>query len=641
MYDPTGAAIPGAEVQLKNLESAKSENQVTDAGGKFEFEGVTTPGKYAVQTSLPGFRRYQSPEIDLQKGQSTQVDPVLQLGEVAETVTVSAPPPPINTETMAEGDAAAVPGSELAARTPFRSQQQVVRLSPAKFAAASSVAPTSVGAVDRTDRPDVIYPPTEFNTEAYDRIDENEFIRVADRPLSTFSIDVDTASYSNVRRFLMERQLPPPDAVRIEELVNYFHYDYTGPTDGRPFAAHMEAAAAPWDPSHLLLRIGLKGRDIDLSHRKPGNFVFLIDVSGSMTPGNKLPLLKNALRLMVEQLNEEDRIAMVVYAGASGLVLPSTPCSQKQRILDALDGLQAGGSTNGGAGIALAYKVARENLIPDGINRVILATDGDFNVGVTNQGELTRLLETNAKSGVFLTVLGFGMGNYKDSTLEKLADRGNGNYAYIDTLQEARKVLVEQIGGTLVTIAKDVKIQIEFNPREIAAYRLIGYENRLLRDQDFNDDTKDAGEIGAGHTVTVLYELVPPGAEVDLPPGVDPLKYQTRPRSAAGSTTGELLTLKLRYKEPKEETSRLMEIPLRKSAKDFDRASGDFRFAASVAGFGMLLRDSKFKGSLTWDDVLRIAQGSRGEDTGGYRGEFIDLVQRARAISDLEHLERR
>ena len=623
--DESGGVVPGIEVDLRNLASSEKERAVTNDSGQFAFDELAAPGRYSLSAAQAGFQTSRIPKIDVRKNEDVEVGVQLKLGQLAEA------------ESVTGG------GSTLVESRPtaMREKRQSATGEASRFAMVATSVSKAADALSYTDHPDAIYPPTEFNTEAYDRIDENEFIRVADRPLSTFSIDVDTASYSNIRRFLMDRQMPPPDAVRIEELVNYFRYDYAGPRDGRPFAAHMEAAAAPWNPDHLLLRIGLKGREIDLSHRKPGNFVFLIDVSGSMQPANKLPLLTRALRLMVERLNEEDRIAIVVYAGASGLVLPSTPCSQKQRILDALDGLQAGGSTNGGAGIALAYKVARQNLIPDGINRVVLATDGDFNVGVTNQGELTRMLETNAKSGVFLTVLGFGMGNYKDSTLEKLADRGNGNYAYIDTLREARKVLVEQMGGTLVTIAKDVKIQVEFNPREIAAYRLIGYENRLLRDQDFNDDTKDAGEIGAGHTVTVLYELVPPGAEANLPPAVDPLKYQKRTRPASEAGSGELLTLKLRYKEPREETSRLMEIPLKASEKHFDKASTDFRFAASVAGFGMLLRDSRFKGDLSWDEVLEMARKSRGEDSEGYRSEFLDLIRRARALSDLDAIEER
>jgi Ca-activated chloride channel family protein len=480
----------------------------------------------------------------------------------------------------------------------------------------------------------------DFNTEAYDRITENEFTRVTENPLSTFSIDVDTASYSNVRRFLSERQLPPKDTVRIEELVNYFNYSYEPPRGEQPFAVHMESAAAPWNEKHLLVRFGLKGREIDLERRQPGNFVFLIDVSGSMEPANKLPLLKQALRLMVDNLNEGDRVAMVVYAGASGLVLPSTACSEKETILQAMERLEAGGSTNGGSGIRLAYQVAEKNFLREGINRVILATDGDFNIGVTNQGDLTRLIEEKARSGVFLTVLGFGMGNYKDSTLEKLADRGNGNYSYIDTLHEARKVLVEEIGSTLVTIAKDVKIQVEFNPAEVQAYRLVGYENRKLQDQDFNDDTKDAGEIGAGHTVTVFYEVVPPGVKIDLPPAVDPLKYQQPASGERDVHSAELLTLKLRYKEPGGSTSKLIQVPLKSSRRAFAKASEDFRFAASVAGFGMLLRDSAYKGSLTWDLLLEIGENSSGTDPHGYRKEFISLVRMARAISDLEGLER-
>ncbi len=469
----------------------------------------------------------------------------------------------------------------------------------------------------------------EFDTETYDRILDNPFREVALHPLSTFSIDVDTASYANVRRFLTGGSLPPADSVRIEELVNYFRYGDAPPRGEQPFAVHLEAASAPWKPQHLLVRIGLRGRDVDLSRRPPSNLVFLLDVSGSMEPANKLPLLKRAFKLLVDELAEQDRVAMVVYAGASGLVLPSTSGDQKQRILDALDDLRAGGSTNGASGIQLAYQTAQQNFIPGGINRVILATDGDFNVGVTSQGELTRLIEQKAKTGVFLSVLGFGMGNYKDSTLEKLADQGNGNYAYIDSFREARKVLVEELAGTLITIAKDVKIQVEFNPARVKAYRLIGYENRLLQSEDFNDDTKDAGEIGAGHSITALYEVVPVGVEIDLP-GVDPLKYQA-PRGGS-LTSGELLTVKLRYKEPNQETSRLLEFPLAGAAEQWRVRSDDFRFAAAVAAFGMLLRDSPHKGLANWAEVREWARGSVGEDEGGHRREFLQLVQLAERL---------
>lgn len=469
------------------------------------------------------------------------------------------------------------------------------------------------------------------NTEAYDRIYENPFVEVRQNPLSTFSIDVDTASYANVRRFLNAGSLPPKDAVRVEEMLNYFTYRYPPPTDDRPFAVHAEVATCPWQPKHRLLRIALKGREIDPQNRPASNLVFLVDVSGSMNEPAKLPLLKNALRLMIDKLGENDRVAMAVYAGSSGLVLPSTSGQFKETILSAVDRLQAGGSTNGASGIQLAYQTARQNLIAGGTNRVILATDGDFNVGISDQGALTRLIEDEAKSGVFLSVLGFGTGNLKDSTMEKLADRGNGNYAYIDTINEARKVLVEQMGGTLVMIAKDVKLQLEFNPRRVGAYRLIGYENRLLRNEDFNDDTKDAGEIGAGHTVTALYELVPAGVESDVP-AVDELKYQRTVEPTEAAASDELLTLKLRYKEPDGQQSKLISSVVRDSDQSYAQASEDFRFAAAVAGFGLILRDSQYRGDLTIGAVQELAVASRGDDANGYRGEFIGLVKQAAAL---------
>jgi len=471
------------------------------------------------------------------------------------------------------------------------------------------------------------------NTEAYDRIQDNPFLAVTQNPLSTFSIDVDTASYSNVRRFLNQGTLPPPDAVRIEEMLNYFSYEYAPPEDlEKPFAAHVTVAQAPWNPAHRLARIGIKGWELKDEDRPASNLVFLIDVSGSMRPANRLPLVKQSLRLLVKQLDERDSVAMVVYAGSSGLVLPPTTGDNRQAILEALDRLEAGGSTHGSAGIQLAYETAIANFIPGGTNRVILATDGDFNVGTTSTGELVRMVEEKAKSGVFLTVLGYGMGNVRDSMMEQLSNSGNGNYAYIDTLQEARKVLVEQMHGTLVTIAKDVKIQVEFNPAQVSAYRLIGYENRLLRPEDFNDDTKDAGEIGAGHTVTALYELVPAGVSVDTPP-VDPLRYQPAPASTAEmALSNELFTLKLRYKEPEGDLSALQEFPVRDSGKNFAAADADFKFAAAVAGFGMLLRDSEHGGNLTLDAVRELAGEGLGEDTHGYRREFLELVEKTRQL---------
>ena len=472
-----------------------------------------------------------------------------------------------------------------------------------------------------------------LNTEAYDSITENPFKAVKGEPLSTFSIDVDTASYANVRRMLMNQgSLPPAGAVRIEELVNYFSYDYAGPGGDDPFATHVEIAGCPWKSDHRLARIGLKGVELDLSERPASNLVFLLDVSGSMEDPNKLPLLRRSLKMMVEHLGENDRVAIAVYAGASGLVLPSTPADRKGEILDALERLQAGGSTNAGAGIELAYDLATENFIEGGTNRVILCTDGDFNVGVTNQSDLTDMIEKKAKSGVFLTVLGFGMGNYKDSTLEKLADKGNGNYGYIDNISEARKVLVSEMGGTLVTIAKDVKIQVEFNPGKVQAYRLIGYENRLLAAEDFADDTKDAGEIGAGHTVTALYEIVPVGVEIDLP-GTDELRYQKPADTSVGKGSDELFFLKLRYKQPDGDTSKLLEFPVVDGGAGYDAASGEFKFAASVASFGMLLRDSAHKGSSSYNGVLELGGEGAVRDPHGYRAEFLEIVKRARELS--------
>ena len=472
---------------------------------------------------------------------------------------------------------------------------------------------------------------TDFNTEAYDRIVDNPFMMVTQNPLSTFSIDVDTASYSNVRRFLNRGVMPPRDAVRIEEMLNYFSYDYAAPSGSDPFSVQVEIAQAPWQLKHRLVRVGIKGRDVNLANRPASNLVFLLDVSGSMRSENKLPLLKKAMRLLVEKLGENDRVAITVYAGSSGLVLPSTSCDRKDQILASLDRLQAGGSTNGASGIQLAYDTAVSNFIAGGINRVILATDGDFNVGVTSQGDLTRMIEEKAKSGVFLSVLGFGMGNYKDSTIEKIADKGNGNYAYIDTLNEARKVLVSEMGGTLITIAKDVKIQIEFNPAEVRAYRLIGYENRMLRAQDFTDDTKDAGEIGAGHTVTALYEVVPAGTSTGVP-GVEPLKYQKPRPMTSASGSNEMLTLKLRYKEPSGQTSKPLEFPVRDNAKLYSQASVDFRFAAAVASFGMILRDSPYKGDANLNSAFELATEGKGEDSHGYRREFIELITKAASI---------
>jgi Ca-activated chloride channel homolog len=472
-----------------------------------------------------------------------------------------------------------------------------------------------------------------FNRESYAHVPENDFRLSKDDPLSTFSIDVDTASYSNVRRMLVqENRLPEPGAVRIEEMLNYFRYAYPAPEGTTPFSVTTEVGSAPWAPAHRLVRIGLRGRDIPVAERKQNNLVFLLDVSGSMNEPAKLPLVQRSLRLLVEQLDERDRVAIVVYAGSEGLALPSTSCMSKAAILCAIDNLRAGGSTNGGAGIKLAYKTARENLLKDGTNRVVLCTDGDFNVGTTSEDELVRLIEEERKSGVFLSVLGFGSGNLQDSKMEQLADKGNGNYAYVDTLEEARKVLVAEMGGTLIPIAKDVKLQIEFNPSYAQAWRLIGYENRVLAHQDFKDDTKDAGELGAGTTVTALYEVVPNGVPFEAP-GVDPLRYQQPSVPTIVGASGELMYVKLRYKQPSGDMSTEISVPVGDRGLSVHEASTDFKFAASVAGFGILLRKSEHVGAaFDIGDVQRLAVEGLGEDKEGYRSEFATLVAKARTL---------
>ena len=475
----------------------------------------------------------------------------------------------------------------------------------------------------------------QFDTEQYDFVREEGFLSPRRHPLSTFSIDVDTASYSNVRRFLRAGSLPPNGAVRIEEMLNYFSYTYPTDRGEHPFSVITEVTSAPWQPKHQLVMIGLQGEKIPAGELPPRNLVFLLDVSGSMQPANKLPLIKRALRGLVTRLRREDRVALVVYAGASGLVLPPTSGAEQGVILAALEQLEAGGSTNAGEGIALAYELARQHFDPEAINRVILATDGDFNVGVTSRSELVEMIERERESGVFLTVLGVGTGNLKDATMEQLADHGNGNYAYLDDFAEARKVLVEEAGGTLVTIAKDVKLQVEFNPERVAGYRLIGYENRRLADEDFNDDKKDAGEIGADHSVTAFYEIVPVGVEVSTG-DLDPLRYHTPLQSNAAALSGELLTIKLRYKMPDEDTSRLITHVVEEPAHSLAGASEDLRFGAAVALFGMLLRDSPYRNNADYELVRELARGALGRDESGYRAEFVRLVALARELDAVE-----
>lgn len=472
--------------------------------------------------------------------------------------------------------------------------------------------------------------PIEESREAYARVHDASFMSVSADPLSTFSIDVDTASYSNVRRFLRDGRLPPEDAVRVEELINYFDYDYGQPTGNEPLAVHAEVSDCPWNAGHRLVHIGLQGK-VEQGDTKARNLVFLLDVSGSMEDADKLPLLKRGLTMLARNLREQDTISIVVYAGASGLVLPTTRGDQHERVLAALERLSAGGSTHGAAGIELAYEQAMRSFVPGGINRVILATDGDFNVGPSSEGELSRLIEEKRRSGVFLTVLGFGTGNLQDARMEKLADEGNGNYAYIDSEQEAHKVLVREAGATLITIAKDVKLQVEWNPKHVESYRLIGYENRTLAARDFNDDKKDAGEIGAGHSVTALYEIVP--ARANPTPAVDPLRYQTdRQASVTPDLERELFSVKVRYKAPNAEQSQLRRYAIDDHHVALAKTSDAFRWSAAVAGFGMWLRNSPHKGTASLPMISELARSALARDPHGEKHELLELMDRAGAL---------
>ena len=594
-----GRPLAGADVEL--LSGARVERKTTSSvKGEFRFEAVV-PGRYTVRASLQGFVTGTTPVVVTAEGAA----PVLRLILAA----APAPPPAV----LAPADAAAAARGQAAGGAAGDVIGGIAGTLRAPAALAESVAMSR-----RRD----------FNTEAYDRIEENRFRRPTDEPLSTFSIDVDTASYANVRRFLTSGTLPPPDAVRTEELINYFRFAYPEPKGGTPFSITTEVSGCPWNPRHRLALIGLQAPRLAAERTPPRNLVFLLDVSGSMDEPDKLPLVKTAMRMLAETLVPADRVAIVVYAGASGLALPSTPGSRKAEIQQAIASLTPGGSTNGAAGIQLAYNIAAANFVKSGINRVILATDGDFNVGVTSQGELIRLIEEQRERGIFLSVLGVGTGNLKDSTMEKLADKGNGNYAYLDSLHEARRVLIAEAGATLVTVAKDVKIQVEFNPAAVAAYRLVGYENRLLNKEDFNDDKKDAGEIGAGHTVTALYELIPHGEPVEGS-GVDALKYQTPATQTGAARSGELMTVKVRYKQPEGDTSQLLAQAVRDAV---DARAANIGFAAAVAQYGMLLRNSPFKAGASWTSALALARESRGNDADGYRAEFIRLVELAAAL---------
>jgi Ca-activated chloride channel homolog len=465
--------------------------------------------------------------------------------------------------------------------------------------------------------------------EGYKSVTDNSFLKANLNPLSTFSIDVDTASYSNVRRFINEGQIPPQDAIRIEEMVNYFKYDYPQPEGIRPFSVTSEVASAPWNEKHKLVRVGLQGKRLNNEKLPPSNLVFLIDVSGSMSAPNRLPLVKSSLRLLVNELRPVDRVAIVVYAGNAGLVLPSTPANQKEQILQAIDKLEAGGSTAGGEGINLAYQVAQDNFLKAGNNRVVLASDGDFNVGPSTETELVKLIEEKRDRGIFLTVLGFGIGNLQDAKMEQIADKGNGNYAYIDSILEAKKALVKEIGGSLYTLAKDVKLQVQFNPQKVQAYRLIGYENRQLAARDFNDDRKDAGELGAGHTVTALYEIIPIGVKSEVVIGDTKSEENA---AIAVPVSNDLMLVNLRYKNPNQKESQLINYSVKDGFTSFNEASNDFKFASAVASFGMVLRNSPYKGNASLKSVLTLANQSQGTDLDGYRAEFVRLVERSQQL---------
>jgi len=465
------------------------------------------------------------------------------------------------------------------------------------------------------------------STESYKMLPENPFMNVQNAPLSTFSIDVDRAAYSNVRRFLNEGQKPPVEAVRIEEMINYFEYEYPQPEGENPISITTELGECKWNPKHKLMLVGLQGKKMDLAKIPPANLVFLLDVSGSMSDQNKLPLLVSSLKLLTDNLREQDKVSIVVYAGAAGLVLPPTSGNNKAKIAEALDKLQAGGSTAGGEGLMLAYKVAKENFIKNGNNRIILATDGDFNVGISSESEMESFITKKREEGIFLTCLGFGGGNYKDDRMELLADKGNGNYAYIDNIQEARKTLVTELGSTLFTIAKDVKLQVEFNPAKVKSYRLIGYENRMLNTEDFKDDKKDAGELGAGHTVTALYEIIPAGVEDEFTKEATELKYQKAEAKGASSHENEWATVKFRFKKPDGEVSKEMVHTVKNQPADFAQTSDNYRFASAVALFGMILKESKYANKADKQVVAQMAETALTKDKEGYRAEFVRLVK--------------
>lgn len=596
----TKEVIPFANIVLYK-DKIQYRVATTNMDGEALFSNLD-PGSYDVKGVYVGYRSTEIKDVKVKAGKTEQLTIMLDSGEgvkLDEVMIVEYQIPQIDPDTKVNQTVTREDYQNLASKD------------------IASIAATAPGAFDN------------ISGEEYAQLKENGFKEVSQEPLSTLSIDVDRASYTNVRRYLNSRQLPPPGAVRIEEMINYFHYDYPQPQKDKPFSVNMSYVSCPWNAGHGLVQVGIKAREVEAEKMPPANFVFLIDVSGSMDNPDKLPLLKSALYLLIDQLRPQDKISIVVYAGNAGLVLKPTSGSEKLKIQEAIAQLSAGGSTAGGEGIMLAYKTALKNFNPKSNNRVILATDGDFNVGVSSDEELVQLIESKRGEGVFLSVLGFGTGNYKDSKMELLADKGNGNYFYIDNLLEAKKVLVSEMGGTLLTVAKDVKIQVEFNPQKVKSYRLVGYENRVLNKEDFNDDAKDAGELGSGHCVTALYEIVPAGSTENLS-GVDTLKYQKTIPVAVASN--EILTLKTRYKEPVSEVSKMDSFTLADEQMNPELAPENVRFAAAVAEFGMLLRQSELKGTSSYASVIKMARNAKGTDEQGYRTEFIKLAETAEML---------
>lgn len=607
VIDETGSALIGVNISVKG----SSQNTVSDVNGKYSIKVATKDA--ILQFSFVGF---VTQNIKVKEKKTINVTLKEDIKSLQEVI-------------VSENDV--MPQGRVVGVSVSSNVKTKAKMSAAGGTYATHMMPAPA-------MPPRMAPEEISGNEEYKSEKEIGFKATDKDPQTTFSIDVDRAAYTNVRRFIMQNgQLPPKDAVRIEEMINYFDYNYAQPKGKDPINIETEISDSPWNKGLKILHIGLQAKTIPTDNLPTSNLVFLIDVSGSMSDPNKLPLVKTAFKLLTDQLREKDKVAIVVYAGAAGLVLPPTSGKEKNKIKDALDNLSAGGSTAGGAGIELAYKTAFENFVKDGNNRVILATDGDFNVGVSSNDDLEKLVENKRKSGIFLSVLGFGMGNYKDSKMEILSDKGNGNYAYIDNLLEAEKVFVKEFGGTLFTVAKDVKLQLEFNPKYVKAYRLIGYENRVLANEDFKNDAKDAGEMGSGHTVTAIYEIIPAGVESAFLP--DKLKYQQLTNTVVGTNSNEVCTVKIRYKQPDEDKSVQMETVVKDTNNALDKTSENFRFSVAVAEFGLLLRNSDFKGSANYEQIENLAKNAIGKDVEGYRAEFLRLVKTAKLLDKTENRE--